>query len=198
MLHRRNSTATDMKFPMYLVPLDQLERLYGGKEPRYDRIEAHQELLRRGELVRWIDLTNRRAYNLLFTRMGRLEPSRPTRSSAQDISQSHETTSLGRNFSSRDERLSHVDVQDQSRRESREMARYFEQSVRIDLSLSFARSLTLLLMSRYVWIDWSSMPQPSACPPNVDEEVKKELGTNLGKAVKSIPAYVLTSLSTFI
>ena len=56
MLHRRNSTATDMKFPMYLVPLDQLQRLYGGKEPRYDRIEAHQELLRRGELVRWIDL----------------------------------------------------------------------------------------------------------------------------------------------
>ena len=29
-LHRRNSTATDMKFPMYLVPLDQLQRLYGG------------------------------------------------------------------------------------------------------------------------------------------------------------------------
>ena len=55
-LHRRNSTATDMKFPMYLVPLDQLERLYGGTEPRYDRIEAHQELLRRGELVRWFDL----------------------------------------------------------------------------------------------------------------------------------------------
>ena len=53
MLHRRISTATDMKFPMYLVPLDQLERLYGGQEPRYDRIEAHQDLLSRGELVRW-------------------------------------------------------------------------------------------------------------------------------------------------
>ena len=35
------------------------------------------------------------------------------------------------------------------------------------------------------------MPQPSACPPSVDEGVKKEYGTNLGKAVKSIPAYVL-------
>jgi hypothetical protein len=55
-LHRRISTATDMKFPMYLVPLTQLERLYGGTEPRHDRIEAHQELLSRGELVRWIDL----------------------------------------------------------------------------------------------------------------------------------------------
>ena len=56
MLHRRISTATDMKFPMYLVPLAQLERLYGGQEPRHDRIEAHQELLSRGELVKWIDL----------------------------------------------------------------------------------------------------------------------------------------------
>jgi len=56
MLHRRNSTATDAKFPMYLISLDQLQRLYGGTEPRYDRIEAHQELLRRGELVRWVDL----------------------------------------------------------------------------------------------------------------------------------------------
>ena len=122
--------------------------------------------------------------------MGRLEPSRPTRSSAQDISQSHATTSLGRNFSSRDERLSHVDVQDQSRRESREMARYFEQSVRVDLIHSLTRTLTLLLTNRYVWIDWSSMPQPSACPPSTDKKVKETLGTNLGKAVKSIPAYV--------
>ena len=58
-LHRRDSTATDMKFPMYLVPLDQLQRLYGGKVPRHDRIEAHQELLRRGELVRWKDMESR-------------------------------------------------------------------------------------------------------------------------------------------
>ena len=46
-------------------------------------------------------------------------------------------------------------------------------------------------MSRYVWIDWSSMPQPSACPPSVEKKVKEKHGTNLGKAVKSIPAYVL-------
>ena len=55
-LHRRGTTATDLKFPMYLMSLDQLQRLYGGNEPRHDRIEAHQELLWRGELVRWVDL----------------------------------------------------------------------------------------------------------------------------------------------
>ena len=70
------------------------------------------------------------------------------------------------------------------------MARYFEQSVRVDLIHSLTRTLILLLTSRYVWIDWSSMPQPSACPPSTDKKVKETLGTNLGKAVKSIPAYV--------
>ena len=126
--------------------------------------------------------------------MGRLESSGPTRCSAQDISQSHETSSLGRYFSSRDEPLPHVDIQDKSRCESREMERYVEQGVRFDLIHSLTRSLTLLLMSRYVWIDWSSMPQPSACPQSVDQEVKKELGVKLGKAVKSIPAYVVIFL----
>ena len=78
------------------------------------------------------------------------------------------------------------------------MARCFEQSVSVDLSHSLPRSPTLLLTSRYVWIDWSSMPQPSACPPSTDEKVKEKHGTNLGKAVKSIPAYVLISLLILI
>ena len=74
------------------------------------------------------------------------------------------------------------------------MARYFEQSVRIVnvLSLSFLLITYVATLNSYVWIDWSSMPQPSACPANTDEKIKKELGTNLGKAVKSIPAYVVT------
>ena len=38
------------------------------------------------------------------------------------------------------------------------------------------------------------MPQPSACPPSTDEKIKKELEINLGKAVKSIPAYAFISL----
>ena len=128
--------------------------------------------------------------------MGRLESSRSPWSSTQDVSPSHETTSIGRYFSSRDERLSHLHVQDESRRESRGMARCFEQSVRIVsmLSLSFLLITYGTSSNSYVWIDWSSMPQPSACPPETDEKIKNELGTNLGKAVKSIPAYVVTSL----
>ena len=41
---------------MYLVSLDQLQAMYGGKEARHHRIEAHQHLKERGELVRWENL----------------------------------------------------------------------------------------------------------------------------------------------
>jgi hypothetical protein len=51
------------------------------------------------------------------------------------------------------------------------------------------------LSTTYVWIDWASMPQPSACPPSVPKDEKKKMGTDLGNAVKSIPAYVIFSLS---
>ena len=49
-------TASDLKFPMYLVPLSQLQQMYGGKEARHQRVEACQDLMRRGELVNWTDL----------------------------------------------------------------------------------------------------------------------------------------------
>ena len=156
MLHRRISTATDMKFPMYLVPLDQLERLYGGTEPRYDRIEAHQELLSREELVRWEHLPidahiiflshehvlvffssitpriARKSHSQIHaqTQVGRLVSSRSTRSPAQDISSSHETTLLRRYISSRDERLPHVIVQDQSCSRCNRMEEYSRDCVR--------------------------------------------------------------------
>jgi len=48
-----------------------------------------------------------------------------------------------------------------------------------------------MLSTTYVWIDWASMPQPSACPPGVPKDEKKKMGTDLGNAVKSIPAYVI-------
>ncbi len=44
--------------------------------------------------------------------------------------------------------------------------------------------------NRYVWIDWSSMPQPSACSSDAKKEERERMGVDLGKAVKSIPAYV--------
>ena len=56
-MHRRDSTASDLKFPMYLVPLDQL-RTSCTEERKLDIIVSKRikTLLRRGELVRWEDL----------------------------------------------------------------------------------------------------------------------------------------------
>ena len=45
-------------------------------------------------------------------------------------------------------------------------------------------------MGSYVWIDWSSMPQPSACKPDTPRKEREKMGADLGNAVKSIPAYV--------
>jgi len=38
------------------------------------------------------------------------------------------------------------------------------------------------------------MPQPSACPASVPKEDKENMERDLGKAVKSIPAYVIFSI----
>ena len=198
MLHRRISTATDMKFPMYLVPLDQLERLYGGREPRYDRIEAHQDLLSRGELVRWIDLPVDAV--IIFLSHEWIGWHHPDPHGVQlktflrvmkrlrsgDISQVEmnvfHTLMYKTNHVVKAEELQDI------------LSRAYVLSV--CFHSPFYLSLIPHVTNSYVWIDWSSMPQPSACPPETDEKIKKELGTNLGKAVKSIPAYVVSSLHT--
>ena len=55
-IHRKSSTAFDLHFPMYIISLHQLQRMYGGKEPRYHRMDTHQILKHRGELIQWQDL----------------------------------------------------------------------------------------------------------------------------------------------
>jgi hypothetical protein len=169
-LHRRLSTAIDMKFPMYLVPLDRLKRLYGGKEPRHDRLIAHQELKRKDELVKW--------ENLPFD--------------AHIIFLSHEWVGW-----------SHPDPHGiQLKTFLYVMQRLYSGSIsKVEMNALHAivyrtnyvvrtKKWKSILSTAYVWIDWASMPQPSACPPSVSQEEKDEMGMNLGKAVKSIPAYV--------
>ena len=169
-LHRRVSTASDLMFPMYLISLDQLEKIYGGTEPRQERIEAHQELKRRGEIVRWNDLPFD-AHIIFFSHewvgwnhpdphgiqlktflkvMKRLRSGKISRVDMSAIHQLFYKT----NFTKRSEQWKEI------------------------------------LNTAYVWIDWASMPQPGACSPSTSKEEKDTMGINLGKAVKSIPAYV--------
>jgi hypothetical protein len=169
-LMRRNSTATDMKFPMYLVPLNQLDRLYGGKDPRHTRIEAHQELKRRGELVRWENLPI--DAHIIFLSHEWVGWSHPDPHGIQLKTFLQVMKRLGSGEISQVE----MNVTHSKLYKKNHIVR--------------AEEWKELMSTAYVWIDWASMPQPSACSPSVSQEKKKKMETDLGNAVKSIPAYV--------
>ena len=164
-----------MKFPMYLVPLDQLHRLYGGKNPRHERIEAHQELKRRGEIVRWEDLPF--DANIIFLSHEWVGWNHPDPHGIQL------KTFLKVMRRLRSGEISQV-----------EMNVFHTMMYKTNLVVQ-AKEWEEILRAAYVWIDWASMPQPSACPPSTPKEEKQNMETDLGKAVKSIPAYVFFSFS---
>jgi len=169
-LHRRNSTATDMKFPMYLIPLNQLHRLYGGKNPRYERIEAHQVMKSRQELMRWEDLPI----------------------DAHIIFVSHEW--VGWNHPDPHGIQLKTFLRVMKRLQCGEIERVdmtpFHRILFKQNESTTSDEWKEILDTAYVWFDWGSMPQPSACPPGTSNDEIDKLGVNLGKAVKSIPAYV--------
>jgi len=174
-LQRRDSTATDMKFPMYLVPLDQLHRLYGGKDPRHERIEAHQNLKQRGELVRWEDLPI--DAHIIFLSHEWVGWNHPDPHGIQLKTFLRVMTRL------RSGKISQVEMN------------IIHQLFYKTNTITSSKEWKEILSTAYVWIDWASMPQPSACPASESKEKKKILEANLGKAVKSIPAYVYNILS---
>ena len=169
-VHRRKSTATNMKYPMYVVPLDQLHRLYGGKDSRHDRIEAHQELKQRGELVRWEDLPI--DAHIIFLSHEWVGWNHPDPHGIQL------KTFLRAMKRLRSGSISRVDI-------NWHHAMYFKKNYVVR-----AEEWKEILSTAYVWIDWASMPQPSACSPSVSQDKKAKMETDLGNAVKSIPSYV--------
>jgi ankyrin repeat protein len=208
-LHRRDTTASDLKFPMYLVrfvvvvvvvvcevlkysvllpslsfsqahlihfllhsqiPLEQLQRIYGGKIPRKRCIEAHQELKRQQELVRWEDLPF--DASIIFVSHEWIGWSHPD---PHGIQLKTFLSAMNRLYSGEIDRVE-MSVGHVLMYKKNHIVR--------------SREWEDILTSSYVWFDWGSMPQPSACPPGVAEEKKKTMDTNLRKAVKSIPAYV--------
>ena len=159
-----------MKFPMYLMPLNQLERLYGGKESRHDRIEVHQELKRRRELVRWEDIPI--DGHIIFLSHEWVGWNHPDPHGIQI-----------KTFLKVMKRLRSGEI---SKVEMNVFQTIMYETNHVVRSTEWKE----ILSTAYIWIDWASMPQPSACPLSVSQEKKKKMGTDLGNAVKSIPAYV--------
>ena len=170
---RRLSTASNMKYPMYLIPLYQLHRLYGGKDSRHERIEAHQKLKRRRELVSWEDLPI----------------------DAHIIFLSHEW--VGWNHPDPHGIQLKTFLRVMKRLESGEISKVEMNSFHTLLykanRVVHSEEWKEILSTAYVWIDWASMPQPSACPPTMSQKEKNIMRKNMKNAVDSIPAYVIFS-----
>ena len=134
----------------------------------YDRIEAHQELLRRGELVRWIDLPI--DAHIIFFSHEWVGWNPDPHGVQPDISQGHATVG---EFLSWDERVSHVDLQ-ANQKQSQEMERYFEHSV-VLIHSSLARS-----SRRFSRAGTSDRLASSAIRVSSEcwDDEKKELGIN--------------------
>ena len=169
-LYRRDSTASDLKFPMYLIPLAQLQNMYGGEEPRIHRIETHEKLKEREELVRWEDLPFD-AYIIFF---------------------SHEWVGWNhpdphgiqvKTFLKVMKRLASGEI------DKVDMGVYHAMIYKTNYTV-YAEEWKEILSTAYIWIDWSSMPQPNAFSLNVSAEEKNKITINQRNAIKSIPAYV--------
>ena len=169
-LFRRDSTATEMKFPMFLIPLNQLQRLYGGQDAKNLRIEAHQVLKERGELVRWEDLPF----------------------DAHIIFVSHEWVGWNhpdpygiqlRTFLRVMERLRNGEI-------SQVEMNVFHTMMYKTNHIVKSSEWKEILSSAYIWFDWGSMPQPSAYPPGTPKKKIEKSQTDLRNAVGSIPSYV--------
>ena len=168
-LHRRDSTASDLKFPMYLIPLDQMQIMYGGKEARHHRIEAHQDLKQRGELVRWEDLPF--DAHIIFVSHEWVGWSHPDPHGIQL-----------KTFLKVMQCLCSGEI-------DRVEMNVFHTLLYKHNLVTTHEEWKEMLSNTFVWFDWASMPQPSASP-DLPKAKRDEMGADLGNAVKSIPAYV--------
>ena len=169
-LFRRDSTATDMKFPMFLIPLNQLRRLYGGQDAKNLRIEVHQVLKERGELVRWEDLPF--DAHIIFVSHEWVGWNHPDPHGIQL-----------RTFLRVMERLRTGKI---SQVEMNVFHTMMYKTNRVVKSSEWKE----MLSSAYIWFDWGSMPQPSAYPPLTPKKKIEKSQTDLRNAVGSIPSYV--------
>jgi len=166
-LQRRLSTATDVKYDMYLLNLGTMMRLIGDKEDRKMNMNlCHQDLLGRDELIRFEDL--------------------PMGSFVMYVS--HQWTG----FNHPDPKGVHMNCMVNIFRQLRDGA--YDVSMDPFHMLLFKhkhhtnRSEFKELMSNaYVWFDFWSQPQPTMAK---SEDVAKVLRNDLSRALNSMGAYV--------
>ena len=156
---------------MYVVPLDQLQRLYGGDEPRCHRMEEHQTLLDRKELVKFVDLPF----------------------DARVIFLSHEWVGWSHPDPHGDQLATFLRVMQRllnGEIQKVELNAYQAMIYKTNYAVH-ATQWKEILSTAYVWFDWASMPQVITSSSDIlSVEEKEKLQRDNRNAVSSIPAYV--------
>jgi ankyrin repeat protein len=166
-LGKRLSTATPIQHTMWLISLETLLTLY-GREGKSRVLDAHQDLLEKNLIVRWADVP----------------------SDAEIVFVSHEWLSWA-----------HPDPQgEQLRVLCCALQRLRDGHIeRVDMdplhTIAYKHNFSTnstewseMLKKTYLWIDWVSMPQPSAQKRVC---LLDKLRADSAKAIRSIPAYVI-------
>jgi len=168
-LGKRISTATPIQHEMWLISLETLLMLYGNAG-KGRVMEVHQELIQRGFLTRWQD----------------------TPSDAEIVFVSHEWLSWA-----------HPDPNgDQLQVLCRVLERLKKGRLDTEMdpmhTILYKHKFTTrgkdweaMLRRTYLWVDWFSMPQPSAEKEDkIGTERMAKLRVEGSRAIRSIPAYV--------
>ena len=169
-LGKRISTATTLQHDMWLISMSTLLKLY-GKDGKRELMEPHQHLLQRGDLIRWVNVP----------------------SDAEIVFVSHEWLSYA-----------HPDPEGKKLKTlCRVLERLRDGDIdRVDMSalhtIQYKHNFTVLsndwkdmLRRTFLWVDWFSMPQPSAEKvEDIGDAKMEELRARGSRAIRSIPAYV--------
>eukprot|EP00939_MAST-03C_sp_MAST-3C-sp1_P000340 g340.t1 len=165
-----------MHYPMELISFNKFQQHYGPGGMK-KRLEPHQVLKERGDLVSWESICDDEDTTIIFISHEWLAWDDPDK----DNIQTHTLCEALR-------RLKEGKVDKVG------MSQYHQLIYKQNVSTS-AEEWVSLLKKTYLWFDWLSMPQPGAEKTKEKKDALKKAGSD---AIRSIPAYVERSDFTII
>eukprot|EP00939_MAST-03C_sp_MAST-3C-sp1_P004862 g4862.t1 len=165
---RRISTAAEVRYPMEMISFDKFLKYYGPGGTK-TRLEPHQVLKERGDLVTWEDICDDEEATIIFVSHEWLAWDHPDKDSIQ-------THTLCEALS----RLKEGKVDAVTMSQLHQLA--YKENVK-----TTAKEWSRILKNVYLWFDWLSMPQPGAEKTKERRDALKQGGSD---AIRSIPAYV--------
>jgi len=169
-LQRRLSTASGIKYDMYLMSLPKMMKLFGSSTERKKNFDlCHQDLLKSGDLTRFEDLPM--GTFTMFISHEWLSRDRPDPFGVQLSTLCQVLRKL------RDGKIDRVSM------------KVLHRLIYKHNFSTTAKEWNELLTNAYIWFDWWSQPQPSMEKVGTPERCTCE--HDLAKALQSTAAYVM-------